>query len=385
VLFDDFAVRALRRANEAQPRLLAGRARHWQNGAMFERLRAPIASAVLLATASAFAFGVTIPIVARLGGGLRPLTSASLLYAGAALVSLVLGPFRKRSGRPLTRDALPRLLLIGLVGAALAPLLLVLGLARAGATGASLVLNFEALFTVLLAWLVYREPIGARVGWALFAMTFGGVLVLVDGGERMKGGQALGLLAVLGATACWALDNTLTRRLADRDSLAVVAAKGALGAVVTGSLALGFQEPRPSALPALGLLLCGATGYGLSLRLYLSAQRRMGAARTASVFATGPFIGAALGWLLGDRGTGLGTALGALAFGIGVYLHATERHSHRHLHTAMDHEHPHRHDDGHHDHIHDPPVLGEHTHPHHHEKVEHDHEHAPDIDHEHAH
>jgi drug/metabolite transporter (DMT)-like permease len=353
--------------------------------AMSERPRAPIASAVLLAAASALAFGVTTPIVAHLGGGPRPLTTAALLYAGAALISLALRPFGKRSGSPLTRDVVPRLLVIGVVGAALAPFLLVMGLARAGATGTSLVLNFEALFTVLLAWLMYREPIGVRVVWALLAMTLGGALVLFDGSERLEAGAALGLLAILGATLCWALDNTLTRGLSHVDSLAVVAAKGGLGAAITGCLALAFREPWPSSAQALGLLLCGATGYGLSLRLYLSAQRRMGAARTASVFAVGPFIGAGLGWLLGDHGAGFGTALGALAFGIGVYLHATERHSHRHLHTATDHEHPHRHDDGHHGHVHDPPVLGEHTHAHHHDRIEHDHEHAPDIDHEHAH
>ena len=353
--------------------------------AMPERTRTPIRSAVLLAAASALAFGVTTPMIARLGGGTKPLTTAALLYAGAALVSLALRPFSKRSGRTLTRDALPRLLLIGLVGASLAPVLLVVGLARAGATGTSLVLNFEALFTVLFAWLMYREPIGKRVMFALLVMAFGGALVAIDGWQSGEAGRALGLFAVFGATACWALDNTLTRGLSDRDPGDVVAAKGALGAIVTGSLTLVFREPWPSSAQALGLLLCGATGYGMSLRLYLIAQRRMGAARTASVFATGPFLGAVLGWLLGDHGAGMGTALGALAFGVGVYLHATERHAHRHVHATIDHEHPHRHDDGHHDHVHNPPVAGEHTHPHHHDRVEHDHEHAPDVDHEHTH
>ena len=39
---------------------------------------------------------------------------------------------------------------------------------------------------------------------------------------------------------------------------------------------------------AVGLLVIGATGYGLSLRFYLLAQRAFGAARTGFVFAFAP-------------------------------------------------------------------------------------------------
>jgi drug/metabolite transporter (DMT)-like permease len=195
----------------------------------------------------------------------------------------------------------------------------------------------------------------------------------------------MGLLAVTAATICWALDNTLSRGVAEHDPSEIVVAKGAIGALLTGGLALLLEPASPSTWQIFGLLACGATGYGLSLQMYLLAQRRMGAARTGSVFAIGPFIGAALAWLLGDRDLGVATCIGAVAFGLGVYLHLTERHSHAHTHASMEHEHAHRHDDGHHDHSHDPPVDGEHSHMHRHESVEHEHEHAPDLHHEHVH
>ena len=146
-----------------------------------------------------------------------------------------------------------------------------------------------------------------------------------------------------------------------------------------------FTLDRPAARDAIALLACGATGYGLSLLFYLQAQRHIGAVRTGSVFATGPFVGAGLAWLLGDRQAGWATASGGLAFGVGVLLHLTERHSHTHVHHPLDHEHPHRHDDGHHHHQHEPAVAGEHTHWHRHELAEHEHEHAPDIHHGHEH
>jgi drug/metabolite transporter (DMT)-like permease len=258
------------------------------------------------------------------------------------------------------------------------------GLQHADATSGSLLLNFEAVFTVLLAWAFYRETIAGRVGLALAAMVGGGAL-LVLGGRSAIGGFGLGACAVVLATLGWALDNTLARPLADLSPLQVVKWKSVLGASFSAALALVLKQsfPRPVALCA--LLACGATGYGLSLRLYLRAQRELGAARTASIFAVAPFVGAAAAWLMGDRTAGLSVVGAALLFGFGVYLHLTEAHGHWHAHQPLDHEHAHRHDDGHHDHMHDSPVVGEHSHRHHHEARAHEHAHAPDIHHRHGH
>jgi drug/metabolite transporter (DMT)-like permease len=276
------------------------------------------------------------------------------------------------------------LLGVALAGAAIAPALLAWGLQRAGATTGSLLLNFEAVFTVLLARACFREPIGRRVALALFLMVLGGGALALDAG-RGTDGSALGALAVAGATLFWALDNILTRPLADHDPVAVVAGKGACGAAMTFALAAALHEHAPTPGASGVLLACGATGYGLSLRLYLLAQRRIGAARTGSVFALAPFVGAATAWLLGERAAGALTAVAAGLFGLGVWLHASERHRHWHTHEECEHEHAHRHDDGHHDHVHEPPVPGEHTHRHRHARLEHDHEHAPDLHHDHAH
>jgi drug/metabolite transporter (DMT)-like permease len=213
-------------------------------------------------------------------------------------------------------------------------------------------------------------------------MVAGGAALTLDA-WRGGGWGLVGVLAVAGATAAWALDNALTRPLAERDPLDVVAAKGGLGAALTGTTALLLGEPRPSLLAAASLLACGATGYGMSLRLYLLAQRRIGAGRTGSVFALAPFVGAALAFALGERTAGPWTLVAVGLFGTGVWLHVTEHHAHPHVHPATEHEHPHRHDDGHHGHHHEPPFTGEHSHPHAHGEVEHAHEHAADLHHGH--
>jgi drug/metabolite transporter (DMT)-like permease len=348
------------------------------------RVHQPFARGASLALLAALSFGATTPIIERAGRGVGPLSTACLLYAGALLSALLLARILPSPGAPMRRALVGRFVLIAACGAAIAPALLAWGLQRTGAAVGSLLLNVEALVTVLLARALFREPIGGRVGLALLLMLLGGTALVADAWSAGSW-TALGALAVVGATTAWSIDNTLTRSVATLDPMVVVAWKAGLGVLLTGTTAIALGEPRPSLRAIAVLVAAGATGYGLSLRLYILAQRRIGAARTGSIFAVAPFVGAAIAWGLGDKHAGLYTLVAASLFAVAVALHLTEQHHHRHTHEAVEHDHPHRHDDGHHDHRHDVPVDGEHSHPHRHERVEHDHEHAPDLHHDHGH
>ena len=337
----------------------------------------------LLALLSAALFGLSTPLVQSLGQGLGPFTTAALLYAGAVAVAWV-------SRRPTTQEARlqksdgPRLLAMAGAGAVIAPVALAWGLQHTSGASASLMLTLEAVFTALLAWRWYGETLDKRVGLAVALLLAGGMVLVIEQGSLGQV-QLWGLLAVMLATLAWGVDNTLSRGVADRDPGQVVLVKASLGAVCTGVLAGLLAEPMPQALSALGLVAVGATGYGLSLRFYLLAQRSFGAARTGSVFAFAPFIGALGAWALGDRsGTGLMVVAGLLMLA-GVLLHLMESHAHAHTHEVLEHEHAHRHDDGHHDHLHDHMPNGAHSHRHRHEVITHTHAHVPDAHHRHGH
>lgn len=347
------------------------------------------ASGVILAMVAAVLFGATTPLIAWLGDGLGAFGTACLLYVGAALGVLLAraaGVVRGLSGHALRSRDLGTIVGMAVCGAAIAPVLLVLGLARTTTVAASLALNGEVLFTIVLAVVFFREPWRGRVLTGIVAILLGGVLLTVDQnrGNDAAGGVE-GLLLVLAATLFWGIDNTLSRNVSEASPLSVVAAKGALGSLITLPLALAFGEHLPGLGAALGLMAIGATGYGASLVVYLLAQRRLGAARTGSIFGLAPFIGAALALAAGERDAGWLTALGAACFGLGVWFHAREPHAHAHMHEPLEHEHGHRHDDGHHDHQHEVAVVGSHSHPHSHAQVEHTHAHAPDLHHRHRH
>ena len=337
----------------------------------------------LLALCAALLFGISTPLVQRFGLGLGSFTTAALLYAGASLIGALLRQPIELEAR-LRRSDLPRLGWMALFGAAIGPVALAWGLQRTSGTSGSLVLTLEAVFTVVLARLWYQETLDRRVTLALGLLSLGGAALVLDQAQT-GGGQVLGLAAVMLATAAWGVDNTLSRALADRDPGQVVMFKGALGAAATATLAVLWGEPLPGLWPALGLLAVGATGYGLSLRFYLLAQRAFGAARTGSVFAFAPFVGALLAIALGDRSGGVWLLAGAALMLAGIVLHLMERHAHAHQHEALDHEHAHQHDDGHHTHQHDGMPQGAHSHRHVHEPQRHEHAHVPDEHHQHQH
>ncbi len=337
----------------------------------------------LIALTAALLFGVSTPLVQRLGVGIGSFSTAALLYAGAALVGALMRRPIEREARVQRSDG-PRLVLMALFGAGVGPVALAWGLQRTSGASASLMLTLEAVFTAVLARLWYHETLDRRVTLAMALLTLGGMVLVLD---RADAGarQAIGLAAVMLATLAWGVDNTLSRAVAERDPGQVVMVKGALGAVATSALALLFAEPAPHVWPALGLVAVGATGYGLSLRFYLLAQRAFGAARTASVFAFAPFVGALFAFLLGERSASAWMAAGAALMAVGIVIHLTERHAHEHEHEALEHEHAHSHDDGHHAHDHRPVPAAPHSHWHRHEPSRHAHPHVPDEHHAHRH
>lgn len=354
-----------------------------ESNAVMVRISAPALRGGLLALLAAALFGLSTPLVQHFGQGLGAFTTAALLYAGAAVVALLMRhpPEREAALKP---SDFSRIAAMALFGAVIGPVALAWGLQRTSGSSASLMLTLEALFTAVLAWRLYGETMDKRVGAAMLFLLAGGMALVLEQGLAGDA-QLSGLLAVLMATAAWGVDNTLSRGVADRDPGQVVLAKSGLGVVATVGLALLFDEPMPGLVTAGALLAIGATGYGLSLRLYLLAQREFGAGRTGSVFAFAPFIGALGAFALGSRTGTWMLVVGGMLMLVGVVLHLFESHSHEHDHEALEHEHAHSHDDGHHLHTHEVMPSGQHSHVHQHAPLRHMHPHVPDTHHLHSH
>lgn len=330
---------------------------------------------------AAVLFGVSAPAASVLAGDMPALVLAGLLYLGAA-IAVTPAVLRHRPSVTSLRAGWRPLAVAVVFGGALGPVLLVAGLARTSAATASLLLNFELVATILLAATLFREHLGARVVAAAALVSTAGVILVWQPGVAFDTG---GLL-VIGACACWGLDNSVTSKIDQLSPEHITLAKG----VIAGgaNLVLGWMIGSSLDLRAgevLAALVIGALGYGASITLWVKGARDLGAARGQVIFASAPFIGAAIAWVvLGDAVTVAQLVAVPLAiFGVGLSLRSG--HEHEHSHQPIVHEHEHRHDDGHHTHVHTSPVTGRHSHRHEHPALVHAHPHVPDLHHRHPH
>ena len=341
--------------------------------------------AILNALIAALAFGLSAPLAKRLLEVVSPLFLAGILYLGAGIfLGLVRRFWRNRpaTGRPLSARDRWTLAGVVLTGGLLAPPLLLWGLQRSSATTTALLLNLEVVFTVLLAGIVFNEHLGSRIAVAAILMAAGGVVLGWTPGDPSI---AVGAAAVIGACLLWALDNNLTRLIAEADPLLIVEVKGLVAGTMNLALAVASGQAvlSPGTI-AYGLAL-GAVSYGTSLVLFILAMRELGAARAGAYFAAAPFFGAAGGLVLLGESPTAGLLAAAILMALATWLLVHERHLHRHHHPAGTHVHVHVHDD-HHQHGHEGWEGPEpHSHSHATGPIEHEHPHTPDIHHDHRH
>jgi drug/metabolite transporter (DMT)-like permease len=347
--------------------------------------RAGLPRGVALALGAAVLFGLSTPAAKRLVGDVHPVLLAGLLYGGSGLGLFLTRLARGSAGEaPLTRLDAPWLAGAVVSGGILGPVFLLVGLRATPASGASLLLNLEGVFTALLAWFVFRENFDRRIAAGMLLIVAGGVVLAWPSGAGP--GFTRGAAAVAAACLCWAVDNNLTQRVSGGDPLQVAAIKGGVSSAFNVGLALALRADWPSPLVVGLSLLVGFVGYGVSLSLFVLALREVGTARTGAYFSVAPFVGAIAALALFGEPLRPALALASLLMGAGVWLHISEHHEHEHRHRALVHSHAHVHEE-HHRHTH---ALGDpegepHTHEHVHEPLLHTHPHYPDLHHRHAH
>lgn len=348
-------------------------------------MRKPHDTAYIQAALAAILFGASAPFSKLMLGEAQPVPLAALLYLGSGIGMLLLRTLRKNHEEArISRADLPWLAGAALAGGVAAPIVLLFSLKNTPAATASLLLNFEGVATMLIAGLLFREAIGRRVGVAILCITAASILLSWQ--TQYEWGVSLGALGIVLACALWGLDNNFTRNISAKDPTAIVMMKGLAAGAFSLALALMLGQGFPSPISIVGGLLLGSVSYGLSIMLFVSAMRTLGAVRTSALFGLAPFIGAALSlFIFRDNLTMLMLVAMPLMV-IGAVLLVGEDHAHAHQHLPITHEHRHSHDDNHHVHRYaDAAGVSAHSHAHSHPALRHAHAHMPDIHHRHDH
>lgn len=343
--------------------------------------------AVGYAILAALLYGMSAPLSKLLLVEIAPTLMAALLYLGAGIGMLAINILKIAAKKEqlearITMKEMP--FVIGMIILdIMAPIFLMLGLTLTSSANASLLNNFEIVATSLIALFIFKEAIGKRMWLAILLITLSSFILSLSDLNSFT--FSVGSLFVLLACISWGFENNCTRMLSIKDPLQVVVIKGfgsGLGALIIAFFmnALSYNGPY-----IFYTLLLGFVAYGMSIFLYIKAQRELGAARTSAFYATAPFIGVILSWLLIKEPITITFIIALTIMLLGTYFAVSENHMHKHVHLKEAHVHKHNHEDGHHNHIHDEMILGEHAHAHTHEQIKHVHAHLPDLHHRHKH
>lgn len=339
-------------------------------------------TATVFAILAAALYAINIPLSKLLLEEIAPTMMAAFLYLGAGVgLLLVRLSGRKETSDPLTRAELPCTVGMILLDIA-APILLMLGLKSTNSANASLLNNFEIVATSLIAFFVFKEVLSRRLILAIGLVTAASIILGFEGegSFRFSTGSAL----VLGACVCWGLENNCTRMLSNKNSVQITTIKGIFSGLGSLIVALSLGEPVPGIVWIAAALSLGFVAYGLSINLYIKAQKDLGAAKTSAYYSIAPFLGVVFSMLLLGERPGIqfyaGLAIMIAATVLMVKDTIALQHSHEHIHI---HSHTHRHGDMVHSHEHT--HVHAHTHIHGEDETVHGHTHEQLEGHDHEH
>lgn len=316
-------------------------------------------TAVIMALLAATFYAINTPFSKILLEKVTPTFMASFLYLGAGIgvgIMYLLNSKKEKKIEKLSKTDLPYT--VGMIVLdILAPIFLMIGINIGSASNASLLGNFEIVATTLIAILIFKEVVTSRLWIAIGFITFSSIVLSFEGSGSFK--FSLGSLFVILATCCWGLENNCTRMISDKSTYEIVILKGIFSGTGSFIIAIMIGERIPDIKYIFISMLLGFVAYGLSIFLYIRAQRELGAAKTSAYYAIAPFIGTFLSFAVdGDRLSEvyfIGLIFMIIGSAIVVYDTMLKNHIHYHIHTIV-----HTHNGSTHKHI----IKHEHTHSH---------------------
>ena len=199
---------------------------------------------------ASFLFALSTPPAKVLSSEQTPFLLCGLFYLGSIfgiIPSILSTPRENGAGgwRKLLLPEKPKQKEIGiailsvLIGGGAAPILLIWGLKHYPASLGSLLMNAEGIVTVLLAWLIFREPLNMRL--SIGAILGAAGCAIASDSEGSHGFS--GAIPFFLAAGLWALDSNLLRFLSGWSPVTITLWKGLGSSFLL--LPLGLFLPHP--------------------------------------------------------------------------------------------------------------------------------------------
>lgn len=305
--------------------------------------------ATVYAILAAALYAINVPLSKVLLNYVAPTMMASFLYLGAGIGLFLFGIVEKLIGKggkkePLTKKELPYTIAMVILDI-VAPILLMLGIARTNSANVSLLNNFEIVATSIIALVVFKEVISKKLWFAIFLVTIASIVLTFEGQGSFVFNQ--GSLFVLGACLCWGFENNCTKMISNKSSVEIVVIKGTFSGLGSLIVALLLEESIPAVKWLFCVLILGFVAYGLSINFYIMAQKDLGVAKTSAYYSVAPFLGVAFSMVLLKERPSLQffVALIIMIFSTVLMVKDTIelQHTHEHRHGDLVHTHLHTH------------------------------------------
>ena len=295
--------------------------------------------AVILAFLAAVFYAINTPVSKFLLNNVTPTFMAAFLYLGAGVGVGIMYLFhikKEEKAERLTKQDLPYT--IGMIVLDIAaPIFLMIGIKMGTASNASLLGNFEIVVTTLMALLIFKEQVSGKLWIAIGFITLSSIVLSFEGSGSFQ--FSIGSLFVILATCCWGLENNCTRKISDKSTYEIVLLKGIFSGGGAFTIAMVLGEKIPEMIYIAIVMLLGFVAYGLSIFLYIRAQRNLGAAKTSAYYAVAPFIGSFLAFVVNGEKLAVEYFIGLALMLVGtvfvVYDTMINHHLHGHTHTIV--------------------------------------------------
>ena len=252
----------------------------------FDKTKIAIISAIL----SAVLYAICIPCVKTISPYVASATTGALLYLGAGFGLFISYIFKKNKKIILlSKQDLPytsSMIILDI----LAIILLMFGIKYTNSANVSLLGNFELVATSAVAFFLFKGSVSKKLMTAIILITLASIILSFESKESLV--FNIGSLFVILSCVCWGIENNCTRMISNKDTRQITMIKGIFSGLGSVIIAFFLKESIPEVKWIIIILLLGCISYGISVCLYIYAQRYLGATKTGALYSITPFAGA---------------------------------------------------------------------------------------------
>jgi len=222
----------------------------------------------------------------------NPLMLVFVIYV---VCSLLFFPFRRTSPKTKVKKTGKRtLILLILLGVAEASgtISYTIGLQETTATNASILINSETIFAILLGIIIFKEKLSKQEMLPFILIFVGAILIpvgadLQNNNWHMSDFMTSDLLILLSGFF-YCLDTFIAKKISNSITTRhIVHIMSCTGAVMALSLMLWFEIPFDISLEQLSIIsFVGFLGIGVTMMFFVIALRLLGAVRTVLIYST---------------------------------------------------------------------------------------------------